>query len=221
MNIFTDSKRKYLLLIPIVVLVFNAVYFQYATKEIKAAMLQEKFVEVKNELNMLAAAVEANPERIWLDYEKNIVDSVEFLDMLYQVYGAAYKLVDGEFSLITERYFETSIFEPLDFPEFIQSILTEESGSIVIGYAPERQNYRELHLYFRWMPIYSPQNERYLVIAGVSELSVVTEIPLLVSIGLWVSTAVTFLLNVWLIILLTRLGYIYDQRKDEKWRSGR
>ena len=220
MKIFNDPKRKYLLLLPFVFLIFNAFYFQYATKEIKKTLLQEKIVEITAEVNMLATAIEAKPEMVWKGHEETIIDSVEFLDKLFQVYAGAYKYVDGELVSITERYYETSIFEPFDYPELEQTILSQESGHYAIGYTPKGQKYRELYMYFRWVPDYSPKDDRYLIIAGVSEHSITTAIPLLVSIGQWVSTTVTFILNVILIILVVRLGYIYESRKGKKWRDG-
>jgi hypothetical protein len=168
---------------------------------------------------MLAAVVDADLNREWFDHERNIQNSMEFLDRLYQVYGSAYKIADGQLVLITERFYETSPFEPLEFPEFWDAIFTQESGSLIIGYTPEGQDYRDLHLYFRWMPLYFPADERYLVIAGVSKDSITSTLALWVSIGQWVSMAITFLINAWLITLLARLGYIYEERDGDKWRD--
>ena len=221
MSIFNYPKRKYLALIPILFLLLNAFYFQYATEEIQKAMLKQKLLEVTDATNMLAAAVEGNEERFWLDHELNIKNSAEFLDKLYQIYGAAYKQTDNGLELITDRSYETSPFEPLEYPEFVEAVTGSERGNLIINYAPENQDYRDLHIYFRWMPLYSPENERFLVIAGVSKYSIITKISTLVSVGQWVNTLITFLLNMVLIIMLARLGYIYDQRTGDKWRGKR
>ena len=205
MGFLNDNKRKYLILIPVVFLLLNALFFQYAVKKINSAVLQEKYVEITDAVDMLAAAVEANPDRVWYEHERNICGSVEYLDSLYQIYCAAYKPVDGDLTLITERYYETSMFEPLDYPEFIEAIHTRESGGLVIGYTPDNQPHMDLHVYFRWTPLYSAASERYLIIAAVSQHSVVTEIPVWVSAGQWASMAVTFVLNVWLILLIVRM----------------
>jgi hypothetical protein len=201
MNAFKTGRRKYLLLVPIIFLVANAFYFAHATREIENAMLHEKLVEIINATNGLAAAVEGNPDRLWTDHELNIKNSVEFFDNLYQIYGGAYRCTDNGLELVTYRAYETSPFEPLDYPEFVEAINNNASGNITINYAPEEQEYRDLHLYYRWMPLYSPPNERYLVITGVSKYSIVTKIPHWVSAGQWVSTVFTFLLNMWLITL--------------------
>ena len=213
MHLYDYPKRRFLLLIPVFFLILNALYFQYASRHIQRALLQEKVVEITDAVDMLAAAVEANPKRTWYEHERNLSRLVEYLDGIYQVFAAAYMPGDdGELRLITSRNFETSVFEPLEFSEFRAAILAQESGLLTVGYTPELQEYRDLHIYFRWMPLYSPPGERFLVAAGVSQLSVVTKIPAWISVGQWVSTAVTFILNAWLVILIARQreGRRYD-----------
>ena len=149
MGFLNDSRKKYWILLPVVFLLLNALCFQYAVRKIESAMLRQKLVEVTDAIDMLAAAVEANPDRLWSEHERNICGSAEYLDGLYQIYCAAYKPVDGELTLITTRQFETTVFEPLNYPEFLEAIHTKEAGGLVIGYTPEDQPYRELHLYSR------------------------------------------------------------------------
>ena len=216
---FILKHNKYLLLIPVLLLVFNAFYFRFATAAIRDALLEEKYEKVVQAVEMLASSVEAYPDIPWFEHEKHIIASVEHLDKQYQIYGGAYKYSDGELGIITTRYFETSIFEPLDYPEFTEMALTQDSGSMVIGYTPDFQGYRDLHLYFRWMPLYSGSYERYLVIAGVSYLSITAQVSELVTIGQMVSMIATFLLNVALIVALNQLGEVWGQRAGDKWRS--
>ena len=213
MRIF--EKRKYLLLLPLVFLVFNAFYYRLATHEIQSTLLQEKVVEITNEIDLLAEAVEANTDRPWYEHEANIIGFSEYMDNLYQVYAATYKASGGDFTIITRREFETSPFEPFDYPHFVEMIDTQESGSIAIRYAPEGQAERDLYIYFRWMPLYSPQNDRYLVLGGVSTYSVVSEIPFWVSAGQWVSTAATFAMQVWIVALVARFGRFKDARGEK------
>jgi len=207
--------------LPILFLVLNALYYKYVSEEITGALLNEKYIEIVNAIDMLDAVVMADPERQWLDYEANICDSIEFLDGLYQVYAGAYKYIDDQLVLITERFYETSPLEPLEYDEFNNTVKTQESGTLEIGYTPERQPYMEFKLYYKWMPQYSPKDERFLVVAGVSLYSVVSNISIWVSVGQWVSAVITLFLNIWLILLITRLGSVYDNRKKEKWRENR
>ena len=71
------------------------------------------------------------------------------------------------------------MFEPMDYPEFIEAIHTQEAGGLAIRYASENQVGMDLRVYFRWMPLYSSASERYLLVAAVSRHSIVTEIPVL------------------------------------------
>ena len=157
--------------------------------QIEDAFLRERVATTTDAVDMLAAGVEAFPGRPWYDHELNIRDAVEHLDQLYQVYAAAFKSVgDGGPVQITGRYYETSPFEPYDYSEFAEAASSMERGHIVVNYAPENQGYRDLHLYFRWMPLYSGSGERYLVVTGVSKHSIISRAYVWLTIGLWVVT---------------------------------
>lgn len=84
----------------------------------------------------------------------------------------------------------------------------------------EGEEITDIHLYYRWMPLYSPPEDRYLVVSGISKYSVVSKISIWVSVGQWVSMAITFFLNVGLITLLARLGSVYQKRNDDTWYQG-
>ena len=203
MNILKSKKLRFLLLIPLLFLICDAVYWRYATKEIDDSHLREKYVEIVNFVDMLTITVNADVARGRSGYGDGIRDATEFIDNLHQVFAAAYRLEpDGNLLLLTSRTYETSIFEPLDYPSFCEKIQTGDSGEITIGYTPENQAYRELHLYFRWMPTVINAAEKYLVVAGISEHSVTSHMALWVSIGQWVSTIIVFSLIVWLVVML-------------------
>jgi hypothetical protein len=221
MKIYNGKWGKFLILTPVLFLILNAIYFMYASKEIRQTLLDEKYVEIVNAVDMLSAAVEANSERLWFDHEQNIKDSIEYYDILPQIFAAAYKVIDGELVIFTDRVYETSPLEPLERDEFIQAVFSNEQGSIVIGDKPKNQEYREVYLYYRWMPIYSAPDERYLIVMGVSYYSVSSTVPMWVSVGQWASMGVTFAINIWLILLLVRLGHIYESRQGDKWRKGK
>ena len=183
--------KKYLILVPIIFLVLSAVYFRYVTDEIPKILLQEKYIGIVDEVDLIAAGIETNSD---YDIEQHVINQVHFLDGLFQVYAAAY---NSELVLITSRNFETTVFDPLDYTEFTAAIQTQDSGNLVIGYTPENQDYRELHIYFRWA-------NQFLIVAGVSSHSVVTMIPALVSVGVWVNMALTFIFNLCMVIAITR-----------------
>jgi len=216
MIIHKHPKGRYLLLAPIVFLVLNALFFQHATKEIQNALLYQKYIEIVHATKVLSEAVEADPERPWQDYERSIRNSVEYLDGLYQVYAGAYKLVDGKLTLFSNRVYETSPFDPLDYEKLREKVFMQDSGYIIVEYLPDYQTNLELHVYFMWMPLHSAQNERYLIITGVSRNSVETTIALWISIGQWVSMGITYILLTWMIILLARFGQAGCQKEGDK-----
>ena len=189
--------QTYLALIPMVIVIICACLLKNATTEV---LIKEKYVEIINSIDSMAASLERTTNRDWQEHESNIVGAVEFFDNLTEVYGAAYKYTDGELGIITERYSESTLFDPFDYDIFIKAIHTETSGKMIIGYVPDGGRYRELHIYFRWMPLYTPELERYLVVAGVSELSIVSTIPLWLSAGYWIGIAVTVALNMWHVV---------------------
>ena len=189
------SRCKYLLILPFVFLILTAIYFQSAVRHINDTLLHEMYIAKIETVNTLAAGIEAIPERLRHEHMAAIKESVEYIDKLHQIYGAAYMNTDGGLTLLTKRSYETSVFEPMEYPEFLEAIRTRDRDAITINYIPERQNNRDLYIYFRWV-----LNRQYLLIIGVSRHSVVSEIPVIVSSGVWINTVMTFVLNVLLIL---------------------
>jgi len=188
--------------------------------KVQRAMLSEKYVTMTQMVDVIAAGVEAEPTRTWHEHEVNIKKSVEQMDGIYEVYAAAYKTSDGETMLFTERHFEASIFEPFDYDEFCEAVESLESGAVTINYAPEGKVQRDLYIYFRWMPLYSPRGERYLVVMGVSRHSIVTKDYLWVTYALWAVFAISTVGTVFTTYLTACLGHIYTMRKGKsKWRE--
>jgi hypothetical protein len=221
MDICNDSKLKFLLMVPILFLILNALYFNFEIKAINSALLRQKRTEARHLANMLAQEVELDATATLDGQERIVKYSIEYIDRIYQFYGAAYKYFDGRLTRFTPSVDETSPINIMDYPEFVEAINTQESGDVVIGYTPVDQGYRDLNLYFRWMPLYAPPEQRFLTVIGVSEYSVSAEIPFWVSLAQWISTLITFALNSWLIIMLVRLGHIYHSRNGDKWRNRR
>jgi hypothetical protein len=215
-----DRKRKFVILLPLVFLLLNAVFFQYAMRKVQDTILDEKYIEVTRQVEMLATAVDANDSRLWEDHEQNIRASVNYLSHLPMTFAAVYKPVNGELVLITEKS-STTNFDPIIYDVFIDAISTQESGSIYIEFVPVDGPNRLIHLYFRHMPNYSSPDEKYLVVAGISRYSLVTSIPAWVSVGQWAGMAITFALNVWLIIMISRVGDISQLSVCEECKLGR
>ena len=177
---------------------------------------------------MMAAAVEVNHERISLEHEKNLIASTEYLDKLYRVYAAVYKHYDGQLIKITRRFQDEMegpddmYFDPFDYPEFVRDIASNDYGGIVVDYRANNNVMHNLHIYYRWMPLYSPPDERYLVVAGVSKYSITSKIAHWETGGHWISIVITAIVCLWGVILLIRLGHVHDSRRGrDKYRDKR
>jgi hypothetical protein len=208
-----NNRGKYLLLLPVVFLVLNALFFRYATQEIQKALLNERYVEIVNFVDLLAMSVEENSDNQWLDHMDNVRDTVEFLDKMPHVYAGAYHRVDSLYILISERFFATSHFEPFDYSVFQDALYSQERGTIVIHHEYDGELYGDMHLYFRSIPNPSTERELVLVVAGVSTNSITTSVSLWVSAGQWINTGITFVINVWLISIIVRVGISSEERR--------
>jgi hypothetical protein len=200
---FNDPKKKNLFLIPIVFLLLNAYIFQYANQLIDDSILNEKYIETVNHVNMLAAAVEANENRFWEDHEYNINDAMKFIDALPMTFAAVYKPTGGELTQISGGD-DAKDFDPRAYDEFMSAIALHDSGNLVLGFTPENHPYRDMHLYYTHMPLYAPPEQRYVCVAAISSESVITKIPLWVSAGQWVCIVQTFALELWMIFVIIR-----------------
>ena len=212
--------KKIMVTVWLLFLIGNSYYNLWSVRAIKEARLEEKFVEITNVVDTIAAAVNASEERYWELHEQNIIDSTSHIDNLYQVYAAAYKYNGKDLRLITPRIYETSPIDPFDYEQSDVVFSGAENGRFMIGYAPEFQSFREMHFYYRWMPAYSAPNEKYIIIAGVSEYSLQTSIPALHSIGQWVSTLIVAVLFLVFVFLDATLGYWWVSREKDCYREG-
>ena len=114
--------------------------------------------------------------------------------------------------LISESIFNEDDFDPMIYTEFVSMVNQQEQGDLVIIYSPDQKTSRELHLFFRWVSVH-PGSDKCLLIIGVSEDDVTAEVSLWVSVGQWTSIIITFLLQVWLVVLVTSLG-VEDGNND-------
>ena len=216
---FRDRSKKYLVLLPFVVLLASILFYSFATNEIQQTLLRNKINDMVHIIQMIDAGVGATPERPWQSHEASLRNAIEYIDRLPQVFAAVY-VHDGDgLRIITERWYETSPLDPLTRPEFWKAIENNDSGSIIIGDTPDFQRYRDNLLYYQWMPDYSPHEERYLVAVAVSDFAIDPAVALWVAIGQLAGIAVSFLLSLWLVIIIIRKGY--DSDDIEMRRTGR
>lgn len=217
----TTRRVKRFIIISLVILVGLIFYNKWALQKTDESLLKEKYDSIHISINTLADAVDHNAMTGGRRNGEFIINSVESLDKLYQVYAEAYRRDEAGLKLISHRYYETSIFEPFTFPAFVEELaLGKQQGDITIGYTPVGQSYRELHIYYRWIPSFDLEmEEQYLVIAGVSKYSVVTKIPFYMSGGLWVMSFIFLVFIMINMVMLVLLGDIWGNRKGGKYRK--
>ena len=212
-----------MILLPFLFLVVNTLYFRWVTQAIDSALLAEKYDEKIDELNILAIAVDGfiAENRNWgaYDYDTVIAPVAEYIDELPMTFAAVYRETYNGLYVVSHRApsYENAPFEPLAYPEFVESIAENESGGVRVSFTPEGSDTRDVLVRFRWIPTDSDLAERYLVAVGISHYSISADIPQWVSVGQWVSMSATFALNVWLVVLAVELGHIRSLRKSDKW----
>ena len=211
MRSHSEGKKRYLFLIPVVFLLLNAYYFQYVSAQIYDAILSEKRNEVDNHIKMLAAVANQDENRPWINNEPNIVKAVEYLDSLPMTFAGVYKRINGNLKMISKRNEEIE-FNPIRYSEFFDKIAKNESGCLELPYMKDGKVKENWHLYFQYLPMYAPPENRYLVVSAIADHSVVNAIPLLESAGQWANTVLTFLLNIILVVKITKKRHTTEGR---------
>ena len=217
---FSSRKWKWLLLLPVCILIFATMGNSLVSGEIRRVALEQKKIELTNEINLIALSLEKDNEADAAIFEENLHTMVEYVDKLYQVFAATYKRASGEYKLLTGREATIVPFNPFDHPEFVEAVSTHDTGYVTVVFDPgEPEKARDLHLYYRLAPEHFDREDRYLIVGGVSHYSVTAGADALISIIPMVSTLIMFGLMMWAVLLITRLGYVYDLRIGPKWRD--
>ena len=203
MKSLSENIKRYVILMPIVFLLLNAYYFEHASKQIQDAIMNEKRVEVENHVKMLAAVANQDANRHWINNKRNIVQAAEYIDSHPMVFAGAYKRENGSLKLISERNEET-MFDPLRYSEFFSAIAKNESGRLELPFARDDEAQRTWYVYYHHMPLYAAPENRFLVVTSISDQSITTPIPLWESAGQWATMALTFLLNIILVVKIAK-----------------
>ena len=206
-----DKRWTIALLVPAAFLIMLCFLNALITAEINKNLLDNKREEIHNELGMIAAAVNADPNDPWDSHKENILQFMKFLDAKPLTFAAAYLQDGSDLLLMTERDNATN-FDPRNFTEFREKIKKQDVGEIVIGFTPTGGVYRDMYLSFVWVPDYSESHERYLLVAAVSKFSITIKLNRWVSIALLVGVIACTLVLGWLIYCKLVLGHISGMR---------
>ena len=210
----TEKTWKWALLGTFAALVAFVMLFTFIRSASQKNVLDNKFEEAVHELGMLAAAVNADPDRPWYSHNLNLLKSIEYLDELPFTFAALYMPYNTRLHLASKRDNATN-FDPREFEAFNEAVREQVSGELIIGFTPIGMKYRDMHLYFRWMPEYSKPSERYLLVVAVSEYSITIKLSVWISYALQSISIPLALFFGWVLYLKLELGAIIAMRKGD------
>jgi hypothetical protein len=212
MKNFIHSKLKYLYLLPILLLIGFSIFFNYIYNERQREVINEKMIEKRTEVEIIVAQVDRYVEidKDWgtYNYAADISYVVEKLDRMYGVFAAVY---DDKFRLVSKRVLSgesedesDNLFDPVQSSDFIIKAQYNNSGNLELPYNRGRDEV-VMHTYFQWVPTKPSYERRLLVVIGITPDSAQTHPENFMTFGMIGLIAVTFLLNLGLVIMISRL----------------
>ena len=218
---FLNDGRKYLIAIALVILIAFCGFFYYAFAHVNDALLREKIIDRKFDVDLICDQIDhfVELDNDWeeYDYRTTLAYVVAEIDGTVGTYA---ELFDKDMNGVSERtpLYEGAPFDPREYPELMEAIRAKERGEMNVlfdkGAAPH-----DMNIYFRWVPTDKTLTNRYLVIIGVTQVSVNTTISALLKYGAVALIVVAAIFIIGSVILLCRLGYIYQSRGGtDKWR---
>jgi len=219
--LFNRKWGKYVYLIPslfILALMFFYVWWLNASVD---GLLREKLIEKQLDIDLICSQTDAFIEfdNDWetYDYERILGHSVALVDAQPFTFAALYTERLENVSARTASY--ASLYEPLENAAFVDTVRTHESGNYTMPYKPPDSDERDMYIYYRWIPTSTELSGRYLAIVAISEYSIINSPLELIG---WVLLGIFALISVASFIVtagFSQFGYIWSQRKGDKWRS--
>jgi hypothetical protein len=213
---------KFLVLLPLMLLVCFVMYFHWLTGEIDAALLSEKFIEKHVDLDIICDGVDnlLDTDNDWgsYDYAGFLQHRMSYIDALPMTFAAVY---NDRLELLSDRLasYENSPFDPTAYDEFYRAVHESESGDLVLSFEPAGDAERDMYLYYRWVPTRNDLDGRFLTVVAISRHSVDTSISEWVSYGSLALIVGVFVICACPIFLWIVLGSVYGKRKGDKWRG--
>jgi hypothetical protein len=212
MKTLVHGKLKYLFLLPIALLIGFSIFFNYTFKEWRREIIAEKMIEKRTEVDVIVTQVDRYVEldKDWgtYNYASDISYTVEKLDKMYGVFAAVY---NDKFQLISQRGLSGSaadqddnMFNPVQSSDFIIKAQYNNSGNLELPYDRGRDKVI-MHTYFQWVPTKPSYENRLLIVIGITPDSAQTQPQSFMTAGMISLIGVTFLLNLGLIIMISRI----------------
>ena len=222
-EIFND-RRKYLLLLPLLLAAVSSLYFYYTYQQMETKLVLENFANKKMIVRLLTQNVSkyAEIDKDWdtYNYKDIIIYDVSRID---EAKGTYAELFDEKMTPMSPRApsFAGNPFLIEKFPDVIARILSNEHGEAIVPFAKDATSSpHDLYLYWEWLPSDTSLKNRYVVLVGVSKYSLNAEI------GKWLAygaIGIILLLAVLLVITIIAqcdIGWVRDFREgDDKYRS--
>jgi len=221
-NTNATDNRKYLFLVAFLILIGFCVYFYFSITHTEEMMLHEKLIDRESVVDVICETIDrfVEADNDWGDYNYQAVLSsvVTRLDGEMDVYA---ELFDANLRGVSRRIqtYEESPFELTDYPELIQEMGENEHGEVTVRYDKPGVTPHDIHIYYRWAPTDASQQNRLLIVLGISKFTLYNKISAWVVYGAAALIVITAVFMLAAIMLLCRLGSVYTQRRgDNKWR---
>ena len=216
-----NSKWKYLFLLPILLMIAFSVFFSILMDEIGNAILHEKMVEKRLNIDLIDSQIdrfiELDEDWDTYDYVSILAYDMQKLDEMPLTFAALY---DFELNNISARSpsYESKPFDPMSYEEFVIAVNNNERGDLIVPFAPPDSEERDMLIYFRWVPTDTTLEKRLLTVVAISRYSVDTPLANWIVYGTVTLILITTLLNLALVAVLCNLGTVYPNRIRRKWR---
>jgi Signal transduction histidine kinase len=171
---FWNGKLKSGLLVLLVSVVAILAIFKVVSNGIDDMLLSEKLLEKQIEVDLVAEQVNLSlkKNRDWERehdyYVNNIMISMEMLDRLPMTYAAVFDKNLHNLSARSPSY-EGGPFEPTIYQHFAKTVLSSESGSMLLPFTPPNSPSRDMYLHFKWMPSDPSVPNRVLAVVAISK----------------------------------------------------
>ena len=218
-------KREYrtrVIVIAVIYLTIKASLCWGSTVSINNGLLQEKFTEKVQQVDMLANYIDemVKVDKDWgiYDYVRTLHGAVDFVDEQYMTFAAQYVYSGGKLNAVSHRTpsYAGSLFDPTKYDEFMGDIYTHENGQLILPFTPADEPMRDMYTYYRWIPTNPELDDRVLIVVAISQYTVQTNAALLGSLPFLFDFIVSFALVVILTYFNEILGCVWAKRRGKQ-----
>ena len=209
-NFFTKKMYNFLFLFPVVIMITFSLFFARLTREIEQNLLNEKFEEKKLEVSMMANNADEfiGKNKDWEIrhdyYQQSLIFNMEELDRSYMTFAVVY---DKDLKRLSKQVNYNGGFDPMEYTDFVTAVYNNQTlGDMVIKFKPADEAEREVYVHYRWIPTGSSFNDRFLVVIGISKLTIVTQTDGWFRVGSIALILITTVLNIAMVAVICRMA---------------